>query len=408
MYEWEKALFTPQAPRGTSYERALVVSGGLFVLDVSEALQKKGLEVHRWHPPCLDPQNILKDIRSIDPDLIVSINYRHGLPEISSKLGIPLLIWEIDPTIERLASQLTTNPHTYIYTYRKSNVARFRKAGFEHVEYLPLAANPTRRFPMDLNHEEIFKYGADVSFAGSSMAEQAEVLQKIYGKLTQERVFPSNPDSPIRDYALLWDLALHKQRQNPDRYVVEEVFNEYLHRGSWVIGDGNQRLVDLAFCAAETSASLRRAQALNTLSHLDKGARVRVWGDHGWRRMLPKAIHYSGPVGHYRELTAVYNASRINLDINRIYQRDIATMRVFDVLACRGFLLADCSDDLGELFDLDSEVISYGSISEIPSLVRHFLNHPREREQIAEAGYRRVTREHTIQLRVESMLDNLP
>jgi hypothetical protein len=408
VYEWEKVLFTPQAATGSAHRRALVISGGLFALDVSEALQEKGLEVLSWHPSCSDQQHIIEEVIGLNPHLIVSINYRHGLSEISSTLGIPLMVWEVDPTIERLPTRPTSNPYTYIYTYRKSNVARFREVGFEHVEYLPLAANPGRRYPMDLSHEEMAKYEADVSFAGSSMAGQAEVLRQLYAQLTQGKGFPSHPNSPIRDYAGLWELALEKQGQNPDRYVVEEVFSEHLPQGSWVTGDGEQRLVDLAGCTAEITASHRRAQALSTISRLGNGSTVRVWGDDGWRHILPETIHYSGPVGHFHELSAVYNASRINLDINRIYQRDIATMRIFDVLACQGFLLADYSDDLGELFDLNSEVIAYRSLGEIPSLVRHFLSHPRECEQIALAGYERVLKEHTIRLRVESMLNNLP
>jgi spore maturation protein CgeB len=408
IYDWEKALFARQQASSSSYRRAMVISGGLFVLDVSEALQERGLEVHGYDPLSKDQKQVVEDIISLAPDLILSVNYRHGLPEISSTLGIPVLVWEIDPTIERLVPQRTSTPHTYIYTYRKSNVARFREAGFEHVEYLPLAANPRRRYPKDLNDEDFAKYGADVSFAGSSMTEQAEVLGQLFAQMTKGKGFPANPNSPVHDYTSLWQLALTNQLHNPDRYVVEDVFNQHLPLGSWVIGNGQNRLVDLVACTAETAASHRRAQALSTLAQLRNGATVRVWGDDGWCRLLPETIDYSGPVGHFHELTAVYNASRVNLDINRIYQRDIATMRVFDVMACRGFLLADYSDDLGELFELESEVIAYRSLAEIPSLVKHFLNHPSEREQVAIAGYERVLKEHTIQMRVESMLNNLP
>lgn len=410
LYDWEKTLFASQAVTAGPYRRALVISGGLFSLDVSEALRDTGLEVLSWNPPCSEQQHIIKEIISLHPHLIVSINYRHGLPEISRTLGIPLLVWEIDPSIERLAPHRVSHPDTYIYTYRKANIPRFREAGFEHVEYLPLAANPKRRYPKDLSDEEADRWGADVSFAGSSMAAQAEALRQLYFQLTRDRSFPpsAKTDDPVRDYASLWDTAIASQSRNPDGYVIEELFREYLPQSSWVAADEEERLVDLAVCTAETAASERRAQALNTLSQLDSGFRIRVWGDEGWSRILPDNIQYRGPVGHFHELTSVYNASRINLDVNRIYQRDIATMRVFDVLACKGFLLADWSDDLGELFQLGSEVLAYRSLGEIPSLVRHFLTHLREREEIAEAGYQRVLREHTIQSRVECMLDHLP
>jgi spore maturation protein CgeB len=408
MYGWEERLFALKTAVGGSYRRALVVDGGLFSRDVAEALQENGLEVINWSPTGSDRQEIIKEILLSDPHLIVSINHRHGLPEISSTLGIPLLVWEIDPNIERLAAMGTNNPYTYIYTYRKSNVAKFREAGFEHVEYLPMAANPKRTYPMDLTDEDSKRYGADVSFTGSSMVGQAEVLRKLYVQLTRGKSFPGKSTSPIRDYSRLWELALEEQRHNPDRFAVAEVFQKHLLDGSWVAADSEQHLVDLTVCAAETAASQRRAQALTALSNLGNGASVRVWGDNGWRRILPETIQYSGPVGHFYELTKVYNASRINLDINRIYQRDIVTMRIFDVLACKGFVLADYSGDLGELFALDSEVVAYRSISEIPSLVSHFLSHPHECEEIAQAGYEKALKEHTIKLRTECMLNNLP
>jgi len=340
--------------------------------------------------------------------LIVSINYRHGLPEISSRLGIPLLVWEIDPRIERPAPQRTANPFTYLYTYRKANVAKFREAGFTNVEYLPLAANPKRRCPMTLSPEEIERYGADVSFAGSSMVGQAEVLSQLYQRLTKNRQYPGMAGSPIRDFSHLRELALTEQAQRPDDYVIEAVFREHLPQNAWVALDDEQRLVDLAVCTAESAASQRRAQALSRFSQFAQDARVAVWGDDGWRQIVPKGVHYRGSVGHFLELTAVYNASKINLDINRIYQPDITTMRVFDVLACNAFVLADYSDDLGELMSLDNEVIAYRALAELPSLARHFLTHPHEREQMAAAGYRKVLKEHTISMRVENMLSNLP
>lgn len=408
LYEWEEALFTPGITSEGSYQRALVVGSGLFALDVSDALQEKGLEILSWEPPGADRQQTLKDIASLNPHFMVSINYRHGLSEISATLGIPLLIWEIDPSVERLPPQLTSHPLTYLYTYRKAHVARFREAGFEHVEYLPLAANPGRRYPVELSAGEIERFGADVSFAGSSMVGQAETLRNLFNRLTKGRSLSLNSESPIQDYASLWEHTVAKQTQNPDRYVVEEVFREHLTQGSWIIADDEQRLVDLAVCVAESTASHRRARALSGLSQTGNGVRVRVWGDDGWQRILPGEIEYRGPAGHFHELSTVYNASRINLDINRIYQADIVTMRIFDVLACRGFVLADYSDDLGELFSLNSEVIAYRSLDELPSLVTHFLENPHEREQIALAGYQKVLSEHTIQSRVEYMLNNLP
>ena len=113
---------------------------------------------------------------------------------------------------------------------------------------------------------------------------------------------------------------------------------------------------------------------------------------------------YMGPAGHREELNRIYSNSLINLDIGRIYQSDIVTMRVFDVLACGGFILTEHCEALSEVFDIGSEVESYSSMDEMIQKIEHYLEHPDEARAIGERGRQRVLRDHSIASRVRYML----
>ncbi len=129
-----------------------------------------------------------------------------------------------------------------------------------------------------------------------------------------------------------------------------------------------------------------------------------MWGDEGWRAVPGLAAGYRGPAGHAVELTKIYNASLINLDVGRLYQSDIVTMRVYDVLACGGFVLAEHSDVLAELFDVGSEIESYRTLDEMEAKVAHYLAHPEAAWAIAARGRQAVLARHTIAARLSTML----
>ena len=97
----------------------------------------------------------------------------------------------------------------------------------------------------------------------------------------------------------------------------------------------------------------------------------------------------------------------IHLDIGRLYQPDIVTMRVFDVLACGGFLLAGHSEALLEMFTPGVELECWSTLDELEDKVRFYQQHPDKAQTIALAGRARVLRDHTIRQRLLTMLSDL-
>lgn len=151
----------------------------------------------------------------------------------------------------------------------------------------------------------------------------------------------------------------------------------------------------------------------------DASIDVRCFGN-GWEH---------GRVGH-AEMVRLFGASRINLNLgNSSTLQPTLRMRVgawargrsvdtrprppqikgrtFEVPGSGGFLLSDRVPHLERYFELGSEMAVFGSREELVEQVSFWLAHPEERAAVADAGYRRVRREHTYDLRFAEIFERI-
>jgi spore maturation protein CgeB len=146
--------------------------------------------------------------------------------------------------------------------------------------------------------------------------------------------------------------------------------------------------------------SLYRRDLIRTISHLG----VMVCGDPGWRRLFRDEVRFLGYLDNRKELPKLYNASKINLNITKSQLRTALPMRVFDISASGAFLLTDYRRDLGELFDLEGEIVFYRDREDLRRKAEYYLAHEDEREEIAERARQRILRDHTYRDRLEEMI----
>jgi len=71
-------------------------------------------------------------------------------------------------------------------------------------------------------------------------------------------------------------------------------------------------------------------------------------------------------------------------------------MRLFEATGVGILLITDSKVNLNELFELGKEVVAYRSPEECVELVQYYLEHDREREDIARAGQERTLQEHWV------------
>ncbi|MCA9001604.1 MAG: glycosyltransferase, partial [Planctomycetes bacterium] len=379
---------------GAQSRRALVCAGTLFVDSLTEGLERMGYSVLPLHVQGLSNEESERVVRTWKPHVIASINAVDGLAEFAAAQGIPHFTWEIDPALTPPRALSRPAPHSHVFTYRKESMASFTRAGFEHVQYMPLAADPHKRFPRELTGEQVERYAASVSFVGASMVDHAAPFQQAFlsGFQSWCGAEPSVGQQVMQR-------VLGFQRQDFSRYVIPETLDQLCP--GFRTGEVERGAIDPAHYLGEVAAAEKRLNYVAALAQ--HGASV--WGDGGWQRLQAHGITYKGPALHETELPLIYSGTRINVDVGRIYQSDIVTMRIFDILACGGFVLAEHSEALAELFEIGVEVESYRTQEELKAKVAHYLAHPEAARAIAERGRRAVLERHTIDGRLQAMLE---
>jgi spore maturation protein CgeB len=385
----------------------LLCAGGVFTDDLASALGALGFALYTLDLRRLSREELDREAARLRPTLIAAINYTEGLAEFAAAHRCKLICWEVDPTTSAPPRCPTEDAAAgaaagaggggaFLFTYRRAQVEELRAGGFAHVEYLPLGADPARRTPVPLTGADRARYGAPVSFVGSSLQPQAPGFRQSF--LTGFAT--GDPGAVSRATALL-DEVLAEQRQDFSRDLIAGAL---ARRCPDLARADPARLAQLARWAGEIAAAEKRLAYVARLGRFG----ARVWGDEGWqsvnRARLPTEVEYLGPAGHGLELTKIYCATQVNVDIGRLYQADIVTMRVFDVLACGGFVLAERSPALAELFEIGVEVECYATADELSAKVAHYLAHPAAAQAIALRGRAAVQQRHTIAARVARML----
>jgi len=136
-----------------------------------------------------------------------------------------------------------------------------------------------------------------------------------------------------------------------------------------------------------------------------------LWGP-GWERLragspLRSRVRkaHTAPA----EWLRIYSASRIVLathyrDPDNRFAVHQASPRVFEVLACGAFLIADRQRDIFSLFGDGVHLVGFDDAADLRRKVRRYLDHPAERQAIAARGFEEALKRHTYVHRLEEMI----
>lgn len=375
--------------------------GGTTVRYIANALRREGysifpLEVQRW-----DPRETAASLRRLTPERVITVNYEAEVADACNELGIPLVVWEVDPTTDRTPTPPcdATATSIRVYTLREAHVADLKGAGFHNVEHLPLGVDVEIRAPKKEALEGAPDYASTVCFVGSSLVDRAQRFRRLFLQLYAS--FDCCGSESFQEVEDRLDAVLRAERDDYAVYVteglLEERFGDFLAAAKRSGTPGDPRK-----WVAEIVASHKRIAYVSALA--DQG--LDVWGDSGWEsvaRTTPR-LNFRGIADSGPELTQIYSGALVNVDVNRIYQPDVIPARVFDVLACGGFMIAEASDALAEQFKIGEEIVAYSSLSELEDLARHYSTATDEAEAIAARGLAAVRARHTMQDRVRHLL----
>ena len=94
------------------------------------------------------------------------------------------------------------------------------------------------------------------------------------------------------------------------------------------------------------------------------------------------------------EMPQVFRHSKINLNFTLRSIVSGAPLRVLDIMACGGFLLSNYQEDMAEMFVPNEEVVLFESEEDMLDKIAYYLEHDKERKEIARAGRERIKRDY--------------
>ncbi|HQL61553.1 MAG TPA: glycosyltransferase [bacterium] len=157
----------------------------------------------------------------------------------------------------------------------------------------------------------------------------------------------------------------------------------------------------------ETATIQRHLWYLNALI----GSPLIIFGDSAWAdttRVGALTNHYAGRGTYYpTETAAIYASSEININLFHLQCERSLILRVYDVMACGGFLLSEYTPAFEDSFRVGEELDVFRTPGELKEKVEFYLAHPERRREIARCGQRAVLTGHTYAHRLRRVVGDL-
>jgi spore maturation protein CgeB len=81
--------------------------------------------------------------------------------------------------------------------------------------------------------------------------------------------------------------------------------------------------------------------------------------------------------------------------------------RHFEINACGGFQLSYFIPGLNQIYEIDKEIAVYEDVRQLSGEIKFFLNNDELRNSIANRGYEHSQREHTAQLYLKNLVEQV-
>jgi len=300
---------------------------------------------------------------------------------------------------------------------------RFAERGHE-VDYVIINAAPMQEAWARENGEEavlgggeheiglarVKRFGADVLWMGSMFRFFGPYLRELRRHVRKVVAWIAVDPPPRIDLGGI-DLVLTSHQTFVDRFGRAGIPTERLlpafEPDILRSLDSQPSDYDVTFVGSLSAAHGRRVEMLRLLS---KEVPLHLWTPQP--RLLSKEIFQRGFLGkHLRSLLLAQHSKGpvFGMDMYRVLARSkvvvnvhveaakglAGNMRMFEVTGSGSLLLTDGEQNIGEIFDPDTQVVCYEDSDELIQKTKFYLRNAAEREAVARAGQERTLRNHS-------------
>lgn len=326
---------------------------------------------------------------------VFSINFFPAISYTCERLKVPYVCWTVDSPVPELFSAALQNTCNRVFLFDRAQYDFFSPVNPPCIHYLPLAADAKQfeKAVLSMTEADYAAYGAEVSFVGSLYTEKCRYDSLILSDHTKGYV-DGLMEAQLRVYGYnliadtLTDSVIREiMDADPQRYRGED------------LREGVERYLTAHQYIGMKLAALERERTLQRLSeHFPVTLYTRSDAS-----FLPR-VDCRGGVRTLTEMPKVFQASRINLNMTMRPIETGLSQRIWDVLACGGFLLTNYQAEIPDYFEIGKDLETYESMEELEEKVRYYLSHEEERMEIAISGYEKVAAHHSYEMRLAQMI----
>ena len=369
--------------------KILLIDFDYFIYrEIKKAITTSGHKLISFHVKNKKLNDIIGGITRLvlqyKPDLILTVNH-FGFDEegylisFLESIEMPVASWFVDnPHIIVSPYHKNISPITTIFVWDSYYIQKLMADGFEYVEYLPLATDTQVFRPLSVN-KTIF-----TGFVGNSWNDKIkEVLSCL-------------PDD-LKEIAHRLALILYKQRQ-PFEHILKHL--DYSNH-QYINSLSRANRINFESAVYWLATSKYRLACLKQLKEFEPV----IHGDTYWKDIANDFAIVKPPLNYYKDLPYFYNRCRINMNMTSLQMVNGVNQRVFDIPACKSFIITDAQGDLENLFNIGHDIVIYNDIEELPEIIKYYKDHPEKAESIAERGRIRVMKEHTYIHRINKIIN---
>lgn len=365
--------------------------------DMIDTFLTFGYEVVKCTIPCSNYEtdqaftnNLEKILQENHYDFIFSFNFFPLIARTAERFQIRYISWIYDCPHGTLCSPAVKGTYNYIFVFDYVQYSGLSSLNLPHLFHFPLAVHTTRLYEQ-WNKEDRY-YQNKISFVGSlyenNMYDQVLYLPDyLKGYLkgvmqAQKKVYGYNFIEEVLDDPVVQDLK---------RYIRLDLDPSYYFDIRKIYAD----MINAKITAEERTELLQRLSeryevTLYTASVLNKGF---------------QNIKYGGIIDYRMEMPRVFHQSEINLNITLRSIQSGIPLRALDIMGAGGFLLSNYQKELADNFIDGEELVLYGSEEELLYYADYYLQHKKEREEIAFHGFQKVRELFSYEVRVGKMMD---
>lgn len=167
----------------------------------------------------------------------------------------------------------------------------------------------------------------------------------------------------------------------------------------------HQRKIPVTFIGSFGRLQMNTGPLLKEISATNPA--LRIYGNASQRQLRKYSLqnNYYGPIWG-QEMYEILGNSKIVINRHgEIAGRFAVNMRMFEATGAGCLLITEAKENLSDLFQPESEVVTYNANHQAAELIKHYLSKPHEMEAISRCGRKRTLNEHTYELRVQEFLE---